>query len=88
MFATLALPRLTAALAAAACALALMLGFASPSTGAATPTSYRVKPGDTLWSIAAARGTGGDVRAAVYAIRSANHLSGATIVPGQTLVLP
>ncbi len=88
MFATLALPRLTAALAAAVCALALMLGLASPSTGAATPTSYHVKPGDTLWSIAAAHGTGGDVRAAVYSIRSANHLSGATIVPGQTLVLP
>ncbi|HET6848004.1 MAG TPA: LysM peptidoglycan-binding domain-containing protein [Gaiellales bacterium] len=88
MFASIPLPRLTAALAAAVCALALMLGFVSPSTGAATPTSYRVKPGDTLWSIAAAHGSGGDVRAAVYAIRSANHLSGATIVPGQTLMLP
>jgi LysM repeat protein len=88
MFASVALPRLTVAVAAAVCALAMMLGFASPSTGAAAPTSYRVKPGDTLWSIAATHGSGGDVRAAVYAIRSANHLSGATIVPGQTLMLP
>jgi LysM repeat protein len=88
MFASIAPPRLTVALAAAVCALAVMLGFASPSTGAATPTSYYVKPGDTLWSIAAAHGSGGDVRAGVYAIRSANHLPGATIVPGQTLVLP
>jgi LysM repeat protein len=88
MFASVALPRLTVAVAAAVCALAMMLGFASPSTGAATPTSYHVKPGDTLWSIASAHGSGGDVRAAVYAIRSANHLSGTTIVPGQTLMLP
>ena len=88
MFASVALPRLTAAGAAAVCALALMLGFASPSTGAATPTTYHVKPGDTLWSIAAAHGSGGDTRSAVYAIRSANHLSSATIVPGQTLMLP
>jgi LysM repeat protein len=65
-----------------------MLGFASPSPGAATPKSYRVKSGDTLWSIAAAQGSGGDVRAAVYSIRTANHLTGSTIVPGQTLVLP
>jgi LysM repeat protein len=88
MFASVARPRLTVALAAAVLALATMLGFASPSPGAATPESYHVKPGDTLWSIAEAHGSGGDLRAAVYSIRTANHLSGATIVPGQTLVLP
>jgi LysM repeat protein len=88
MFASTTRPRLTVAAAAAVLALATMLGFASPSPGAATPESYRVKPGDTLWSIATTHGSGGDVRAAVYSIRSANHLSGATIVPGQTLVVP
>jgi LysM repeat protein len=88
MFASYTYRRLTAAAAAAVCALALMLGFASPSPGAATPVTYHVKAGDTLWSIAESRSSGGDIRAAVYTIRSANHLSDSSIAIGQTLVLP
>jgi nucleoid-associated protein YgaU len=46
-----------------------------------------VRPYDTLWSIAARR-YGGDVRDAVWRIEQANHLSGANVRVGQTIVLP
>ena len=46
-----------------------------------------VKPYDTLWSIAQ-RHYAGDIRAAVWQIEHANHLSGADIRAGQRLVLP
>ena len=42
---------------------------------------------DTLWSIAQSH-YGGDVRDAVWRIERANHLPGADIHVGQTLVLP
>ena len=48
---------------------------------------YVVKPYDTLWQIAASS-YAGDPRDAVYRIQQANHLSGATLRSGQTLVLP
>jgi LysM repeat protein len=44
--------------------LVLALGAARPSSGATSETRYVVKPGDTLWRIAAEY-TGGDVREAV-----------------------
>ncbi|GIU94783.1 MAG: hypothetical protein KatS3mg012_1240 [Gaiellaceae bacterium] len=46
-----------------------------------------VQPGDTLWSIAA-ESYGGDPREGVWKIQQRNGLEGATIVPGQRLVLP
>jgi LysM repeat protein len=79
--------RILLAASAAVCTLALMLGFASPSTGAARPGHYRVKAGDTLWTIASAH-YGGDPRDGIYKIRSANHLSDSTIAIGERLVLP
>lgn len=48
---------------------------------------YRVKAGDTLWSIAE-RMHAGDPRESVWKLRERNDLSSATIVPGQMLVLP
>ena len=48
---------------------------------------YRVQPGDTLWSIAAAS-YGGDPREGVWKLRERNHLIGTTIGPGQVLRLP
>ncbi len=45
-------------------------------------TSYQVRPGDTLWSIAQRNGT------TVDAIKSANRLSNPNIQAGQTLVIP
>ena len=46
-----------------------------------------VHPYDTLWSIAQ-RHYSGDVRDAVWRIERENHLSGADVRAGQTLVLP
>jgi nucleoid-associated protein YgaU len=46
-----------------------------------------VRPYDTLWTIAQ-RTYGGDVRDAVWRIERANHLRGADVRVGQTLVLP
>ena len=57
-------------------------------TGAGGPErQYRVKPGDTLWSIAE-RTFAGDPREGVWELRERNELGSAVIVPGQVLVLP
>jgi nucleoid-associated protein YgaU len=48
---------------------------------------YRVKPYDTLWTIASSH-YAGDVRDAVWKIEQANHLGDPTIQSGQLLVLP
>jgi len=57
-------------------------------SGAGGPErSYRVEPGDTLWSIAASS-YGGDPREGVWKLRERNHLAGTSIVPGQLLRLP
>ena len=57
-------------------------------TGASGPErNYRVKPGDTLWSIAD-RTFPGDTREGVWELRERNDLGSAVIVPGQVLVLP
>ena len=46
-----------------------------------------VKPGDTLWSIAAER-YGGDPRGGVWKIQKRNGLRNGVIRSGQLLVLP
>jgi nucleoid-associated protein YgaU len=52
-------------------------------------SSVVVEQGDTLWSIAASvSGRGDDVRAVVADIRELNGLADASLVPGQTLILP
>ena len=60
---------------------------ARASQGAGPTVRYTVKPGDTLWSIAADR-YAGDPREAIYRIVRRNHLPGSVIVPGERLVLP
>jgi hypothetical protein len=68
--------------------LALVVGLAArPSGGAGRPATYLVRPADTLWSIATAH-YAGDPREGIWKLERRNHLHGATIVPGQRLVLP
>ncbi|HET7571879.1 MAG TPA: LysM peptidoglycan-binding domain-containing protein [Gaiellaceae bacterium] len=67
---------------------ALLVGMAARvSHGAGPERTYVVKPSDTLWTIAE-RTYAGDVREGVWKLERRNHLTSATLVPGQTLVLP
>ena len=59
------------------------LGGTAPAT-----TTVVVQPGDSLWSIAAARYPGADTRERVDAIERLNGLSGPVIAAGETLQLP
>jgi len=67
--------------------LVLWALFAGESGARGPERSYRVKPGDTLWSIATDT-FAGDPREGVWKLRDRNGLESATIVPGQVLVLP
>jgi LysM repeat protein len=67
---------------------ALAVGLYAHSSQSAGPErDYVVRPADTLWSIAA-RTYGGDAREGVWKLEQRNHLSSATLYPGETLVLP
>jgi LysM repeat protein len=57
------------------------------SEGAGSGQSYRVEPGDTLWSIAV-RHYGGDPREGVWRLQRENGLSGGALVPGQVVRVP
>lgn len=57
------------------------------SEGAGSGGAYRVRPGDTLWSIAV-RYYGGDPRQGVWRLQEENALSGGDLIPGQVLHLP
>jgi LysM repeat protein len=70
--------------------LATFLGWsllARTSQGAGKAGHYVVRPGDTLWSIAAARYSG-DTREGIWQLQRRNHLAGTTLTPGQRLVVP
>ena len=60
--------------------------FARSSDASGPERRYVVKPYDTLWTIAA--GGYADPRQGVWEISERNGLRGATIVPGQVLLLP
>lgn len=68
--------------------ISLAVGLAAQvSQGSGPERSYVVKPGDTLWSIAA-RSAAGDVRESVWKLRQRNGLRSSTLQPGQVLTLP
>jgi LysM repeat protein len=66
------------------------LGMAVAAQGATQPhyTTVVVEPADTLWSIAARRYPGDDVRERVQDIEQANGLQGPQIQVGESLRLP
>jgi nucleoid-associated protein YgaU len=70
------------------CAAALAVGLAAHgSSGAGPKRTYVVRAGDTLWTVAEHMYSG-DPREGVWKLEQRNHLGGATIVPGEKLVLP
>lgn len=76
--------------AALACAVLFLLLLARAAYGGTSVGGERVtvQPGQTLWSIAAERYPGDDVRARVDQIIDANHLHGGQLYAGETLTLP
>ncbi len=88
MFDTYTYRRATWALGLLAIVAVLMLTMAPTSSGAGRPTHHVVKPGETLWSIASTHYKTSDPRQDVYQIIQANSLNGASIVPGEVIVLP
>ena len=68
----------------------LLLASASYATGEVTETfDYRVRPGDTLWSIAGDFGPDGqDRRAVIATIERINDLDGGVLQAGQVLEIP
>ncbi len=70
----------------AAVGILLWAAFARSSDASGPERRYVVQPADTLWSIAASGYN--DPRQGVWEIKERNGLRGATIVPGQVLVLP
>ena len=80
--------RLVVRIALLALGALLLWALFAGETGAGGPErAYRVKPGDTLWSIAE-RSFAGDPREGVWELQERNGLESAVIVPGQVLVLP
>jgi nucleoid-associated protein YgaU len=67
---------------------ALLWAIFARDTGAGgRPEHYRVRSGDTLWSIAVAR-YAGDPREGVWKLEHANGLQSAAIAPGDVLSIP
>ena len=69
--------------------VALGIGFAQVAQGSAPPTTtVIVKPGQSLWGIAATRYPDADIRQKVGDIERLNHLSSSIVFPGEQLVVP
>jgi Tfp pilus assembly protein FimV len=66
---------------------AVVGGIARPSQSAQPTRHYTVRPGDTLWSIAASRYSG-DTREAVWRLQQRNPRVAADLQAGDKLTLP
>jgi hypothetical protein len=69
-------------------ALAVMLALSRIAHGGEATATTVVQPGDTLWTIAAARYPADDTRMRVDEIEQLNNLSSPVISVGETLRLP
>jgi Tfp pilus assembly protein FimV len=79
---------LTAALVAGAWAGPIARAVGDPAPAPVGRTTYLVRAGDTLWSIAKDVAPSGDPRALVDAISAANGVDAGGLVPGRVLVIP
>jgi nucleoid-associated protein YgaU len=70
-----------------AAVLVVATGRLAYGSGPAVTDTVVVAPGDTVWSIAAARYRG-DPRPHVEAILQVNHLRTPLLTPGQSLMIP
>ena len=78
-------------IAAALGVIGVLSGSVANAVGAsaAEPSrTYVIRPGDTLWSIAGRSSPAIDPRLVIDAIREANDLDPAALVPGQRLLIP
>ncbi len=70
-------------------ALVLLLASSVMAAGPESETvDYRVRSGDTLWTIAEEAAPDDDVRGVISEIRDLNDLESSLIIPGQTLLVP
>lgn len=65
----------------------LVLAAPRPSSGARGEERYVVRPGETLWELAAER-FAGDPRAGIWEIQKRNGLADGRLEPGVVLYLP
>lgn len=75
--------------------LSLAVSIPTLATGhlyAASPQRYEmvvVKPGDSLWTLSAARtSSGADIQGTIDRVMADNHLDTATLQPGQRIRIP
>lgn len=68
-------------------AVAMWLSFTIPEAEEGY-TSYIVKQGETLWSIAQELTDGSDIRAVIFDIKKANGMNSADIFAGDVLMIP
>ena len=86
--------RRLAALGAAVALVGILSGPVANAVGVGGPAevdrsrTYVVRPGDTLWSIAARSSPSADPRLVVHAIASVNDVDPGALVPGQQLTIP
>lgn len=82
--------RLRTAALAVGVTVAIVFGLARTAAGQEPGgfVQYQVRPGDTLWTIAARRYPDSDVRVRVGEIEKANGLRSPVIIPGEELRVP
>jgi nucleoid-associated protein YgaU len=81
-------PKRLALVVASAAAGLVVVGGVAYAGSSTTNARVIVRGGDTLWGIAASHYPGSNIEQSITQIESANHLSGASIRPGETLTLP